>query len=156
MLNWKRKIEQVAKSILFSYGITIFYLTIIAILLNQISNWFFSDWELVAEKEECGGFEKYVGSKKTLEECAYSCQRLTYFFIYGTNDFGESRCKSSGCKCYCELQSNRWECDYRVGHIGYRLYRFKSDSTGENTTLRDKILFLSCWIITSRTYQPFD
>ena len=118
-------------------------------------NGFFSDWELVAEQQECGGFEKYAGSKKTLEECANSCQRSTYMFIYGTNDFGENRCKSSGCECYCELQSKAWECDYRVKNKGYRLYKYKSDNTGENETLRDKIQFLRCWIHISRIYQPF-
>jgi len=88
------------------------------------------DWELVAEQKECKGHEKYAGSKKTLEECAYSCQRLTYMFIYGTNDFGESKCSSSGCECYCELQSEAGKCDgVPITHKGYRLYRYKSDNT---------------------------
>ena len=118
--------------------------------------WSFSDWYLVAETWECGGFEKYAGRKTTLEECAYSCRRSTYMFIYGTNDFGENRCDSSGCVCYCELQSVPGRCDYRVRHKGYRLYRYIYDNIGEDEILRDKILFLRCLIVISRTCQPFD
>ena len=68
-------------------------------------------------------------------------------FIYGTNDFGENRCDSYGCVCYCELQSVPGRCDYRVRHKGYRLYRYIHDNIGENETLRDKILFLRCYIV---------
>ena len=77
-------------------------------------------------------------------------------FIYGTNDFGENRCDSSGCDCYCELQSVQGRCDYRVRHKGYRLYKYTSDNIGENETSRDKILFLRYWVVIFRTYQPFD
>ena len=94
-----------------------------------------------------------------MEECAHSCQRLTYFFIYGTNDLGDNRCGSSGCKCYCELEATPGECSFQVKHKGYLLYKYtdkyKSDITGKNETSRDTIIFLRCWIVIFRTYQYF-
>ena len=146
MLNKNQEIQQVAKTILFNYGISIFYLINPLLSSYQINFWYWSlsDWYLVDETWECGGFEKNAGRKKTLKECAYSCQRSAYMFIYGTNDFGENRCNDSGCDCYCELQSVLGRCDYRVRHKGYRLYKYTSDNIGENETLRDEILFLRC------------
>ena len=84
----------------------------------------------MAEKQECGGNEKYVGRKKTLDECAHSCRGTTSMFIYGTNDFGERKCGSSGCYCFCELSSTAGKCN-QVSHNGYRLYKYESVNIGK-------------------------
>ena len=93
----------------------------------------FSYWELVAEKHECGGDEENAGRKKTLEECANSCRGVSSMFVYGTNDFGQNRCSSVDCLCYCELSSKLGQCN-QITHNGYRLYRYKSGNSGKSQT----------------------
>ena len=77
-------------------------------------------------------------------------------FIYGTNDFGSKRCGNSGCECYCELQSKAGGCKTQVKHSGYRLYKYKSDTTGKSEILRNTNKFLRCWIPIFRIHQTFD
>ena len=85
---------------------------------------------LVSEKKECGGSETSVGWKSSLAECAHSCRGTSSMFIYGTNDFGVSRCNSGGkCRCYCETSSSSGECN-QINHKGYRLYKYESVNTG--------------------------
>ena len=87
-----------------------------------------SYWISIADKTECGGSEISKGTKKTLSDCAKTCQGLSSMFIYGTNDFGEDKCKTNGtedCPCYCETSYNKaGECKM-VENNGYRLYKYK-------------------------------
>ena len=56
-------------------------------------------------------------------------------FIFGTEDFGSSKCNSDGCNCYCETSAtDQGLCDM-VNHNGYRLYKY----TGDDHTLYNKI-----------------
>merc|ERR1711899_662250 len=42
-------------------------------------------------------------------------------FIYGTNDFGVSRCNSDGkCRCYCETSSSSAECSGSETNVGWK------------------------------------
>lgn len=53
-------------------------------------------------------------------------------FIYGTNDFGVTRCNYGGCNCFCELAaSDDGTCD-QTGHGGYRLYKYESVNIGND------------------------
>ena len=49
-------------------------------------------------------------------------------FVYGTNDFGETKCKTNGaedCPCYCETSYNKdGECKL-IENNGYNLYKYK-------------------------------
>ena len=85
-----------------------------------------SDWIKVTDEKECGGSEKSIGTKKTLSECAENCRGISSMFIYGTNDFGETKCKTNGkedCPCYCETSSKDGECKW-VDNKGYSLYKY--------------------------------
>ena len=90
------------------------------------------DWIKVADKKECGGSEKGTGTKKTLAECAKSCREISSMFIYGTNDFGNSRCKTNDnedCPCYCETSSEDGECSM-VENKSYKLYKYVNVKEG--------------------------
>ena len=45
-------------------------------------------------------------------------------FVYGTNDFGNTKCESGVCPCYCERESEAGECDEMVDNTGYKLYKY--------------------------------
>ena len=83
------------------------------------------DYEHLADKQECsGGKETFKGRFKNVGECAAACRGESQLFIYGTNDYGNNRCNSTGfCKCYCEHNSEEFRCP-TTSHTGYRLYAF--------------------------------
>ena len=86
------------------------------------------DWSLVEEKKECGGEEVNEGGMDSIDQCAMTCSRRSSMFIFGTNDFGNDRCFSDGCKCVCETAAkDEGTCD-TVDHNGFRLYRFVTSS----------------------------
>ena len=94
-----------------------------------------SDWKRVAHEKECGGSEKSMGTKKTLSDCADSCREISSMFIYGTNDFGENKCKLFGaeeCPCYCETSAKNGKCKM-VDNSGYWLYKYVEVKKGEGT-----------------------
>ena len=104
---------------------------------NEIaSKTFFSsvlEFALVAHAKECGGKEIDVGKFKTVDECAAQCAAESMMFAFGTNDFGENKCKKRfiwwgdiQCPCYCETESSaRGECPI-IRNDGYNLYRFSA------------------------------
>ena len=102
------------------------------------------DWTKVADKKECGGSEKDTGTKKTLGECAKSCREISSMFIYGTNDFGSTKCKTNGkedCPCYCETSSEDGKCQM-VENEGYKLYKYVDVNGGNKKTHSQKHTYI--------------
>ena len=85
---------------------------------------------MVAVKMECGGEEieyGYDANIASAEECANKCRKSSSMFAFGTNDFGDPRCVTSGaCKCLCETSATKEGSCSQIFHRGYRLYRFRS------------------------------
>ena len=78
----------------------------------------------MAEKKECSGSEKRMGSFKHIYECASKCKGVASMFVFGTNDFGVNRCDSNGCECYCETSATvEGTCSQR-NHEGFNLYKY--------------------------------
>ena len=91
-----------------------------------------SDWTKVTDEVECGGSEKSIGTVNSLKDCADSCRGISSMFIYGTNDFGENKCKTLGmedCPCYCETSAKDAECEW-VDNSGYKLYKYVESKKG--------------------------
>ena len=81
-------------------------------------------WNIVSEKKECTGSEIHKGKFSTTEECATQCSGISFMFIFGTNDFGTTRCSNEGCDCFCETSSvSPGSCDTQTND-GYRLYKY--------------------------------
>ena len=78
----------------------------------------------MANKTECDGKEFSMGMVSTLEECAKKCV-YSSMFIYGTNDYGGTRCDETGCKCICERAASAVNTCDQIDHKGYRLYQYK-------------------------------
>ena len=86
-----------------------------------------SAWELIAEKKECGGSEINKGYESALEDCAKQCRGTASMFLFGTNDYGTTRCNDDGCTCVCETSATvDGSCD-QVNHSGYRLYKYMEE-----------------------------
>ena len=116
---------------------------------------FILDWELVAEKKECSGWETNQGYKRTIEQCADACRGKTSMFIFGTNDFGGRRCyfPCRGCQCYCEYKVSgapltSGVCD-QVDHNGFRLYSLGDDNDDEADDEGKNMLLVNISIILS-------
>ena len=83
-------------------------------------------WSLVGEKKECSGSEDDKGTLESIASCASECKGEASMFAFGTNDFGNSRCDSKGCRCLCETSATKQgTCDI-INHAGYRLYKYTS------------------------------
>ena len=84
-------------------------------------------WKLVAEKVECSGAEVEAAPLTHLDlgSCAEGCKDKSSMFIFGTNDYGVTRCGEKGCSCICELAASLDGTCQRTGHNGYRLYRYE-------------------------------
>jgi hypothetical protein len=84
--------------------------------------------KLVARYVECVG-AAYVPPdyKRTANDCAIACSGTgkSYYFEYGTNEGGNPRCRSNGCRCECHFGFN---CR-RKSHRGYHLYRVQLSPT---------------------------
>ena len=84
----------------------------------------FPGWFLVKEKTECTGSESGKGYLPSIEDCASHCTGIASMFIFGTNDYGTTRCNENGCQCYCETSATTdGECD-QTTHNGFRLYKY--------------------------------
>ena len=83
------------------------------------------EFSLVAEKKECSGSETHKGRFVTVEECALSCKEVASMFIFGTNNFGTTRCNTNGCKCYCETSAQDDGSCNVINHNGYLLYKYE-------------------------------
>jgi hypothetical protein len=91
-------------------------------------------FHLRSKGHECNGAERFKGYKLTPEACGKACEGSSNMFVYGTNDFGVTRCyKGKGCACYCE-DATKAQCFKRVSHKGYNLF----DITGKAPVLVEK------------------
>ena len=80
-------------------------------------------WKLIAEQVECAGTEEGKGVLGDVRSCAEACSGISSLFVYGTNDFGGTRCYETGCNCICETAANADGTCSRIGHAGYRLFK---------------------------------
>lgn len=80
--------------------------------------------KLVANKKECNGAETFKGYVATVEDCGRECRGLSSMFVFGTNHYGQTKCNSKGCRCYCETSANDDGTCTMVDHNGYRLYKY--------------------------------
>ena len=79
---------------------------------------------LVADKKECSGSEIDADFFNTLDGCASHCKGKASMFAFGTNDYGNDRCNTEGCRCLCETSATeKGTCEIK-DHDGYRLYRY--------------------------------
>ena len=81
----------------------------------------------MAQQRECDGSETGYGySEKisTVGECANKCQDSSSMFAFGTNEFGNPRCKDGACWCLCETSATSKGTCNLVSHSGYNLYRY--------------------------------
>ena len=63
----------------------------------------------------------------SIDECAMACNGVSSMFVFGTNDFGTTRCYADGCTCLCETGAkDDGTCD-TVSNKGYHLYRFGTE-----------------------------
>jgi len=87
-------------------------------------------YSLVAEKKECTGSEVDKGrfGSNEIDKCANACKGVSSMFAFGTNDFGNDRCTSEGCKCICESGADEYGMCTMKDHDGYRLYRLNQES----------------------------
>ena len=85
---------------------------------------------LEADKTECAGSEINKRNEPNLESCAQSCIGISSMFIYGTNDFGDNRCFSNGCACFCETAAAPEGTCSKVGNSGYKLYKYEKRRSG--------------------------
>ena len=60
---------------------------------------------------------------KTLDECAKACWGISSMFTYGTNDYGEKKCGTQGCPCWCETATKEGTCQM-IDATGYNLYKY--------------------------------
>lgn len=86
-----------------------------------------ADWFLTANKTECEGTEEYMGVISTVDECSKRCKEKSSMFIFGTNDYGTTRCFSKGCNCLCETAASSKGICSQIRHDGYRLYKYTND-----------------------------
>ena len=83
------------------------------------------DYQLVALRAECEGKEIFKKTHLSLNACANACRGISQMFMYGTNQFGVTRCYGDkGCDCYCEMATSNYECNKQLHHGGYNLYKY--------------------------------
>ena len=74
-----------------------------------------------AKSTECGGEEIWKGYRTTAEDCAFACDGVSKYFIFGTNATSDDKCSSDGrCRCFCETPN---PCEEESN--SYDLYQFK-------------------------------
>ena len=83
------------------------------------------DFELVQATSECVGKESLQGNLFSAEACADACRGSSQMFVYGTNQFGNNRCDSNTCACWCQLETINNRCKTIAKHTGFNLYGFK-------------------------------
>ena len=86
------------------------------------------DWRLVADKSECGGAEWQPAGSPAYHvgTCAHMCRGISSMFVFGTNDYGTTRCDEKGaCKCWCEIAATRDGTCTIISHSGFRLYKYE-------------------------------
>ena len=86
---------------------------------------------MLEQKTECGGEDVSVGRFHEVSQCAEQCRSISSMFIFGTNEFGLTRCDESGCICYCETESTNVGTCNREDDMGYNLYTYVKPSSGK-------------------------
>ena len=81
-------------------------------------------WKLVAEQKECGGLEIARAATTDIKECADACYGISSMFIFGTNDFGRTRCDPK-CHCFCETAATPDGTCNTVTSDGFRLFTYE-------------------------------
>ena len=81
---------------------------------------------------ECDGLELNKGYIANVKECAAKCTGVSTMFAFGTNDFDETRCEDTGCRCLCETAATPNGTCSVVNHRGYRLYEYKVANPGNS------------------------
>lgn len=88
---------------------------------------FDAEFSSVAIKKECTGTEVWKGRLANVEECANACRYTSSMFVFGTNEFGNSRCGNYNyCNCYCETSAKADGTCSTTNHNGYNLYKFST------------------------------
>ena len=82
------------------------------------------DYELVERGTECAGSGRSQGEKETLEACAASCRSSAQLFVYGTREFGTSKCSIKKCECWCQDETENRKCKNTISNAGFNLYKF--------------------------------
>ena len=116
----------------------------INLILTTVS--FLDDYKLVKKRSECkSGTEEYKGIYN-LAGCANECRGTAQNFAFGTNEFGKSKCSSSGCKCFCEFGTKNYTCEEIAEHDGFNLYAFRGryQLNSDNTMPKKAILLVTC------------
>ena len=83
------------------------------------------DFRLVAKAAECTAKEKWIGYYFDVAKCAFECSRRFSgdVFLFGTNEFGNDRCKNErGCNCYCTNNNMKERDCVTKRHDGYNIY----------------------------------
>ena len=76
---------------------------------------------------ECAGSEEPYYHISTVTECSKRCKGQSSMFAFGTNDYGTTRCYSTGCTCLCETAASSDGTCSQTSNNGYRLYKYKTD-----------------------------
>ena len=96
-------------------------------------------WTIVSARTKCAGSEVYITPPSqhkmgiSIEECAYSCKGISSMFAFGTNDYGYESCWDDKCMCICETAASVDGTCEKIGHHGYRLFKYTYN--GKNLAL---------------------
>jgi hypothetical protein len=80
----------------------------------------------VADATDCSGDEVSKGYLQDSDACASACRETAMFFVFGTNEFGTTRCDVSGCSCWCQQVND--DCT-KIHNTGFNLYKIGTAPT---------------------------
>ena len=95
--------------------------------------WYGENW--YGQGKLCGGSYIYKGRLNSLEGCGLECKKISWMFIYGTNDFGGNACTNTECECYCSTTATLQESCPTTSNNYYRLYRYLNSELGDYVRL---------------------
>ena len=102
---------------------------------------------------ECGGEEIWKGYRTTVDDCAFACNGVSKYFIFGTNATSDDKCSSDGrCRCFCETPN---PCEQETN--SYNIYQFERGNLSIISLL--PIIYVSLFVTLPNTaesyYSPF-
>ena len=83
------------------------------------------EYHLVQKKAQCAFGKEENKGRVSLEACAEVCYGKSENFIFGTNEFRQSRCSFDNCDCFCEFGTENYKCKEIKEHEGFNLYAFR-------------------------------
>ena len=86
---------------------------------------------MLEQKTECGGEEINVGRFYEVSQCAEKCRSISSMFLFGTNEYGLTKCDEFGCKCFCETESTNVGTCQTKDSMGYNLYTYMQPPSGK-------------------------